>query len=273
MASCEVVTVTIPGGTALSCGVQGTGSGPTLLLHPGPTDSWRSYVPVLERFPPPLPVVAVSPRGHGDSDKPATGYRIGDLAGDVVGLLDRLGVERAVVAGHSGSGLVARRVALDHPDRVAGLVLEASPTTLRGNPDLDAFVTTVAATLRDPIDPERARALVTETSSDRVPAALLDELVAEMLKVPARVWKETFTALQTYDDRAELERIAAPTLLVWGSADPIVSREMQDELVERLRGAELRVYEGAGHTPRWEEPSRFAADVAAFVEAAVGSST
>ncbi len=110
----------------------------------------------------------VSQRGHGDSDKPATGYRVQDFAADVVPLLDALGIGRAVVAGHSGSCLVARRVALDHPERVAGLVLEASPSTLRDHAGLAAFVESVVVTLEDPIDSAFARSFVADTSSERL---------------------------------------------------------------------------------------------------------
>jgi non-heme chloroperoxidase len=117
----------------LSFVTQGDESGPVLVLLPRPTDSWRSYEPVLERLPSSIKAIAVSQRGHGDSDKPTTGYRVEDFASDVMALLDALGVERAVLGGHSGSCLVARRVAIDKPERVAGLVLEASPTTLRGD--------------------------------------------------------------------------------------------------------------------------------------------
>jgi pimeloyl-ACP methyl ester carboxylesterase len=74
--------------------------------------------------------VAVSPRGHGDSDKPEYGYRVQDFAVVLVALFDALDLERPVVAGHSGSCLVARRFAIDHSDRVAGLVLEALSATL-----------------------------------------------------------------------------------------------------------------------------------------------
>src|SRR6185503_12010181 len=116
---------------------------------PGPTDSWRSYEPVLDHLPG-IRAISVSQRGHGESDKPATGYGVEDFAADVVPLLDALGIERAVLVGHSGSCLVARRVALDHPDRVAGLVLEASPTTLKGHPGLTDLVTSVVAHLSDP---------------------------------------------------------------------------------------------------------------------------
>lgn len=64
-----------------------------------------------------------------------------DFAHDVPLLLDALDIDRAVIAGHSGWCLVARRVAIDHPERVAGLVLEASPTTLVGTAELDPVTT------------------------------------------------------------------------------------------------------------------------------------
>lgn len=188
-----------------------------------------------------------------------------DFAGDVVLLLDQLGIDEAVLAGHSGSCLVARRVAIDHPARVAGLVLEASPLTLCGDPGLNRFVESVVSGLRDPIDPAFARSFVADTSSDQLAPELRDDLVGELLKVPARVWREMFAALADDDDQAEIGGIAAPTLLVWGDADGLVGRGQQDVLVERLRNAELVVYPGAGHTPRWEDPTRFATDVATFV--------
>ena len=262
----EVSSVTLESGITLSCAEQGDPSGPALVLLPGPTDSWRSYEPVLERLPVSIRAIAVSQRGHGDSGKPATGYRVEDFAGDVVPLLDALRVERAVLAGHSGSCLTARRVAIDRPDRVAGLVLEASPTTLRGHPGLEGFVESVVSGLEDPIDPDFARSVVVDTSSDDVGPEELARLTTELLKVPAHVWREMFAGLLQYDDRAELGRIRAPTLLLWGDADALVGRDMQDELAARIPHAESLVYPGVRHTPRWEDPSRFASDVAAFVE-------
>lgn len=258
--------VILQSGITLSYASRGDPSGPVLVLLPGPTDSWRSYESVLAQLPPSLRVIAVSQRGHGDSDKPAVGYRVEDFAADVVPFLDALGIERAAVAGHSGSCLVARRVAIDYPDRVAGLVLEASPTTLRGHAGLESFVETVVSSLTDPIDPTFARSFVTDTSAEGLTPEVLDLLGGEILKVPARVWIEIFAGLLAYDDLAELARISAPTLLVWGDADDLVGRDMQDILTARIRDADLVVYPGVGHTPRWEDPSRFANDVAAFVD-------
>lgn len=129
-----VSTVDLATGVRLSFAATGEATDRAVVFLPGPTDSWRSYEQVLGHLAPSLWAVAVSPRGHGDSDKPATGYDVADFAADVVAFLDALGIGRAVLVGHSGSCLVAGRVAIDHPDRVAGLVLEASPATLHGDP-------------------------------------------------------------------------------------------------------------------------------------------
>jgi pimeloyl-ACP methyl ester carboxylesterase len=264
-----ISTVTLPGGLMLSYAEQGDRSGPALVLLPGPTDSWRSYEPVLETITLSIRTVAVSQRGHGDSDKPLTGFRVEDFAADVVPVLDALRIERAVLAGHSGSCLVARRVAIDRPERIAGLVLEASPTTLHDHAGLKAFVESVVSGLEDPIPAGFARSFVVGTSSEQVAPEMLDRLVAELLKVPARVWREMFGGLLNYDDVGELGLVTAPTMLIWGDADRLVTREMQEQLACRIPGGELLVYPGIGHTPRWEDPSRFASDVSAFVERSV----
>jgi pimeloyl-ACP methyl ester carboxylesterase len=99
----EISRVTLGTGITLSYAAAGDAAGPCVVFLPGPTDSWRSYEPVLQQLPRSIRALAVSQRGHGDSDTPPNGYRVEDFAGDVPALLDALGVERAVLAGHSGS--------------------------------------------------------------------------------------------------------------------------------------------------------------------------
>jgi len=263
--SLGVSTVTLASGLTLSYTEQGDGPDPAVLLLPGPTDSRRSYQPVLDLLPHEIRAVAVSQRGHGDSDKPDTGYGVEDFAADVVPLLDALGIDRAVVTRHSGSCLVARRVALDHPDRVSGLFLEASPTTLRDDARLLAFVESAVSSLDDPIRPDFARSFIADTSSVNVAPHVVDLLVEELLKVPAHVWRQTFSGLLKYDDMTELALIEAPTLLIWGDADTLVSRKMQDQLRRSIRDAELLIYADVGHTPRWEDPVRYSNDLVTFV--------
>lgn len=256
--------VSLASGLTLSYGEKGEAADAVVLLLPGPTDSWRSYQSVLDLLPYELHAIAVSQRGHGESDKPDTGYAVEDFAVDVISLLDAFAIERAVLAGHSGSCLVARRVALDHPDRVAGLILEASPTTLRDDPRLLSFLESVVSNLHDPISRDFARSFVADTSSQNVTPAMVNLLTEEVLKVPARVWRETFSGLMQYDDMSELPLMRAPTLLVWGDADALVSRDMQDRLARVIPAADLLIYHGVGHTPRWDDPERFSSDLATF---------
>jgi pimeloyl-ACP methyl ester carboxylesterase len=180
--------------------------------------------------------------------------------------LDALGLDRPVVVGHSGAGLFARRFALDHPERTAGLVLEATPPTLRGDPHLESPLGSILSELRDPVDVELVRRVIGDTTGDALSASFAEAMVQETLKVPARVWRETFAGLLHYDDTSELEHLAVPVLLIWGDADDLVTRDKQDALVNAIPRAELVTYAGIGHSPHWEDPSRFAADLARFVE-------
>ena len=120
------------------------------------------------------------------------------------------------------------------------------------------------STLADPIDPAFVLDFQRSTVAREIPSEFLDRVVAESLKVPARVWREAFGALIADDVRPALRRIAVPTLLLWGEADAMASASQQAQLVRGIPGAELRVYAGGGHAPHWEDPRRVAADLAAF---------
>ena len=146
-----------------------------------------------------------------------------------------------------------------------GAFIKSSPLTLVGDVALEGFVTSVVAGLEDPIDPDFARTWIGDTSSEgAVDQDETDLLVTEVLKVPAHVWKDTLGGLMTYDDTNELHGVVAPTLLIWGDGDQLVTEAAQRALLEAIPNARLAVYAGAGHAPRWDERQRFADDVAAF---------
>lgn len=257
--------ITLSNGLALSCVDQGERTAPVLVLLPGLSDSWRSYELVLAYLPASIRVIAVSLRGHGDSDKPESGYRTKDFSADVADLLSVLRINRAIVAGHSSASLVAQRFAIDYPQRTAGIVLEGSFATLRGRREVEDVVASAIAPLTDPITPDFARKFAAGTVVRPVPQSFMDAMVAESLKVPARVWRDAFAALLLDDHTAELGHIRAPTLLVWGDQDGLIGREAQDALATGIPGSRLVVYSGVGHSPHWEDPQRFAADLVEFV--------
>jgi 2-succinyl-6-hydroxy-2,4-cyclohexadiene-1-carboxylate synthase len=96
---------------------------PVIFLHfgTGHLGMWRH---VLPWFVPDYSVVTADLRGHGDSDKPAGGYTLSNMAADIVGVMDFLGIERAHFVGSSMGAEVSLRLAAEHPERVTDLVLE-----------------------------------------------------------------------------------------------------------------------------------------------------
>jgi non-heme chloroperoxidase len=234
------------------------------LLH-GITDSWRSFEPVLPCLPPSVHVFALTQRGHGEADRPATGYHPRDFAADVAAFLESQGLQSAVICGHSMGSTIALRFALDFPTRTRGLVLLGTFVRYQTNPVLVEYWDSVVAGLADPIDQRVAREFQESTLARPISPRFLETAIGESLKVPARVWREGFAGLFADSHVARLDAIAAPTLLVWGDQDAFVPESDQDTLLAAIPGSRLEVYRGAGHAVHWEEPARFAVDLAAFV--------
>jgi 2-(acetamidomethylene)succinate hydrolase len=99
------------------------GEGPAVVLLHGTSANHAVWQPVGDALAGRARVIAVDQRGHGRSDKPGSGYTGIRFADDVVTVLDALGIDRAVVAGHSLGGRNAWVAAARHPDRVAAAVV------------------------------------------------------------------------------------------------------------------------------------------------------
>lgn len=259
-----VRTIDLPSGPTLQYVEHGDPTGlPVVMLH-GLSDSWRSFELVLPHLPDHIRAIALTQRGHGDADRPATGYRTRDFAADVAALVDALDLGAAVIVGHSLGSVNAARFAIDYPERTLGLVLAGAFASFRDNPGMDAFETDVIAPLADPIDPQFVRAFQESTLAQPIPSGFLDAVVNESRKVPARVWRAVFDGLREDDVVADLARITAPTLVAWGDRDTFALRGDQDALLAAIADSQLVVYEGAGHALHWEKPARFAADLFLF---------
>jgi non-heme chloroperoxidase len=262
----EITSVELPTGVTLTYVEQGDPAGvPVVLLHGG-TDSWRSFEPVLPYLPGSIRAFAVTQRGHGDASRPAAGYHPRDFAADVAAFLDSHDLEAAVIAGHSMGSTVALRFALDYPERTRGLVPMGTFVRYRTNPVIVKFVEDVVSGLEDPIERSVAQEFQESTLAGPISASFLDVAISESLKVPARVWQDMFAGLLDDEHVVRLGSIAAPTLLVWGDQDAFVPESDQETLLATIPGSCLEVYRGIGHAVHWEEPARFAADLAAFVD-------
>jgi pimeloyl-ACP methyl ester carboxylesterase len=260
--------VLAPHRAALSTGVtleyveRGQGSGvPVLLLH-AYADSWRSFELLLSHLPESLHAFAPSQRGHGDSERPADGYRPDDLVADAGAFMDAVGLDAAVIVGSSSAGDVVRRFAINHPERTLGVVVVGGFHTFPADSPAVLESRETIAALTDPVDATFAREFTQSTVGDGVPPAFLDAMVRESCKVPAHVWRKMLDGM--IETPSATGTVNAPALVIWGDQDSICPRPEQDALLAAMPSAELRVHPGAGHVVHWERPAEVAADVAAF---------
>jgi len=245
---------------------QGHPTGEAIVFLHAYVDSWFSYSRVLPLLSPEYHAFAPDQRGHGDSDKPDCCYTADDYAADVDAFMDAVRVEKATLVGDSSGGLIAQRVALDHPHRVRRLVLIGSPTTLLNNETVGELGKEILA-LEDPISPEFVREFVSGTIQDAVPEEFLSGAVSESLKVPARVWRDYYEGVVlTVDDTARLGEIDAPTLVLWGEHDAILPREEQEWRAAEIPNATLRAYPKTGHVAHWVRPEWVTRDLDAFMK-------
>jgi pimeloyl-ACP methyl ester carboxylesterase len=248
-------------GVRLPYAEQGSRDGTPLVLLHGITDSWRSFEPVLPHLPDDVHAYAVTARGHGDASRPGA-YGLADLVEDVADFLDAVGLERAIIAGHSMGSIVATRFAIDHADRVDGLVVMGGAASF-ARLGLDAMRDELAA-MREPLDPDYLRGFQESTLARPIPGDYLDLVVAESAKLSLATFRAAFEGTCLVDFSADLQRITAPTLVIWGDEDVICTRAEQDAILAAVPRARLIVHEGGGHAMHWEDPRRVAAELTAF---------
>jgi pimeloyl-ACP methyl ester carboxylesterase len=182
-------------------------------------------------------------------------YAVDDMADDVVGLMDALSLETAHVAGISMGGMISQVVAARHPRRVRSLVSIMAST---GNAAVPGPTPAALEALMAPTPTERAAYIEHTVRGARVfgspgyptPDDVLRQVAGRAFDRafdPAGVARQ-FTAIQTSGDRREaLAGVTAPTLVIHGDDDPLVSPEGGRDTARAIPGAELRMIPGMGH--------------------------
>ncbi len=243
----------------------GTGI-PVLFVHGFPHD--RSlWAPQLQALTVQARCLAVDLRGFGETIA-APPYSMDQYADDLVGLLDVLRVDRAVIAGLSMGGYAAFALWRRHPDRVRGLVLSNTKATA----DSDEAR-------------EKRRALMT-VARDQGSSAIADSMLPGMLGKTTRSNRPDITntvhrmissqpvegvigALQAMMDRPDstptLSTIDVPTLVVTGDEDTIIPVAEARLMHDAIRGSSLEVITGAGHLSNLERPAAFNHVVSEFL--------
>lgn len=206
-------------------------------------------------------------RGHGNSQKPATGFSVEDLAADLRGLIEHLGEDRGVIGGISMGGNTALAYAIAYPDKVDGLILidttawygENAPATW------EERAAGAEANGMGPIVPWNTPRWFSpgfiESSPDKV-QRVAGALAAN--DVPS--YAAACRALGKFDGRAGLSKITCPTLIIVGEHDGATPPAMSQHLHENIPGSELHVLPDLKHLSIVEAPDRVGNLIAGFLD-------
>jgi pimeloyl-ACP methyl ester carboxylesterase len=267
-------TVALPNGIALSYVDMGNQSGPAVVLIHGYTDNARDWVPMLPYLSKRFRLILVDIRGHGRSSKPECCYTRLDFAYDIKLLLDALGVQKADIVGHSLGSIIAQTFAEYWPMRTDHVVLISStggspPGAPKKTPQFD-FAAEIRK-LKEPIDADSPFMIAWWDSPTAVDPDFIRRQRQDAAAIPLRVWiavlDQGLPGDAIYADlQSTLPRLTAPTLLIWGSKDPIMEEPVRRTLRDALPKAQVKVFEGLGHNPFWEDPIGVAKVINAFLQ-------
>jgi non-heme chloroperoxidase len=239
------------------------------------SDEWDYQVPALAEAG--LHCVLYDRRGHGRSDRPATGYDFDTLADDLAAVIEHLDLRDVTLVGHSlGTRELVRYLTRHGDGRVARMVLVA-PTTpaLRrsdDNPDgwdpalVDANYAAVAANVPQWCADFEAVGPYFGSSPGSSPG-LVDWTTRMIVDTPLRVLLETLKLNTNVNMTEELRKVGVPTLIVHGDQDASAPLELTGRKTAALiDGAELTVYPGAGHGLYASDHQALNTDLVAFIK-------
>ena len=262
--------VLLPNNQHLAYIDMGDPQGPPVVLIHGYTDNARDWVPLIPYLSKRFRLIVVDIRGHGRSDKPECCYTRIDFAYDIKLLLDALHIATADVMGHSLGSMITQVLAEEWPQRVRKVVFVSSTAGPRvgSTPRKPAFdYAAEIRKLKEPIDPDSPFMIAWWDSPKPVNPDFIRRQRRDAANIPLAVWLAVLDqGANSADLQRNLPKLKAPALLIWGSDDPIMEEEVRQTLREGLPGAAVKVFEGLGHNPFWEDPEAVAQVVNKFLE-------
>jgi pimeloyl-ACP methyl ester carboxylesterase len=223
---------------------------PVILVHGFPLDH-TIWEPTVWEMHSESRIILPDLRGFGLSDAPQGVYTMQQMADDLLGLMDALGLEKAVLAGHSMGGYAALAFARAYPQRLAGFALICSHAAADTPEQRANRYAQAEEVLRIGPKPLADR-MTPQLSADH-------QYHAEVYRIILRNKPAGLAgALQGMAERGDstdlLPSIAVPSLVVAGQDDPFIPAERARALAGALPNAELLELPGAGHLAMMEKP-------------------
>jgi pimeloyl-ACP methyl ester carboxylesterase len=211
--------------------------------------------------------------------KPRVPYTLADMAGDGIGLLDALGIDKAHIVGASMGGMIAQHMAFSHPERVLSLTSIMSTTGNRKLPAGSREAISVLTRRPESTDEDTlvehglrvARAI--GSPGYRQDEERVRERTRGLIRrsfYPAGLPRQFAAIVADGDRRERLRSVTAPTLVIHGEADPLVPLPGGQDTAKAIAGARLKTVPGMGHDLPLELVEEIADAIADHARAAVG---
>lgn len=247
----------------------GSGSRVLLLIHGHPFDHtmWRPQVEPMARLG--WRLIIPDLRGYGASGSGGGQATLEVFARDLLGLLDHLGVDQAVLAGLSMGGQIVMEMCRLAPARVRGIILAATfpqAETARGR---EQRIATAERLLSEGMEIHAAETLPKMLSARTIQAApSVAEHVLRMMRhtPPAGAAAALRGRAERPDYSGVLERLECPALIVVGDEDGFTTRQDADRMHTLLQDSRLLWLQGVGHMPNLEQPEAFNTALSAFLD-------
>lgn len=249
--------------------IHGEGE-PLVLIHGScfDTSAWSLQVPA---FSVKYRVITFDNRGSGRTDTTKPPYPARQMADDLKGLMDVIGIRNAHILGYSLGGLIAQELAVMHPGYVRSLILAG--TYARQTPIGLSRTRLILQMLKEGVNPEFViKDFFLWVFSERF--FQNDEQVNNAVKSflnpssplhPDGIEGQVLSIID-YDGRDLVNKISAPTLIISGREDIAVPVRCAEELASKIPNSELIILEGAAHSMIFEESDRFNQIVLEFLE-------
>ena len=223
------------------------GAGDPLVLLPGLAGGWKLLMPLARRLSKRFEVHVVGLSGDGSALPRCSGKGVGDEAMAVLEILDRLGLERPMLAGVSFGGAVALELAVEAPGRIGSLVVSGAEAKF-GNAWASRLVRTVLERYPVPEDsPFINQFFNLLHGKNPGPGPLPEFVLRRCWETAPGVMADRLRALEDFDVRDRLWRIEVPTLVVAGTRDVVVPSDRQRALARAIASSRFANLEGAGH--------------------------
>lgn len=251
--------------------VQTFGSGVPIIMIMGlgaPGDKWKHNYELLSKW---FQCIVPDNRGAGLSDKPEVeSYTTKQMADDIIGIMDALGIEKAHVMGVSMGGAIAQQVALKVPDRVISLILTSTFASV--SPAFKKALNLICD-LKEDTDPAVLKQLnlwmtygqYTQIHHPEKIEKSIEEDAAYPYPMPVYAYKAQCGACLSHNTADRLHELKMPVLIAAGAKDLFMNIEKTMELVHGIPQAEFYLAPEGGHVHQWEYPEPYDSVVLGFL--------